>query len=225
MRKLLLLFAAIVSLNMIMPQKASAQHELNDAVVGDITYFLVDYGNDLLFAGVEYFSYDLTGHVVVPETINYIWPDHGNTWQVRAVSPRALNEHHNITSLDLPSGIYSVNDDSFSGSETLNSLIIRAEVPPVVYDKDWQEVSDTDIFNFQRLVNVYVPEGSVQAYKDDSNWGKRPIFPISQYQAIEQTPSPLRGETERGSKLLRDGQLLILRPDGKTYNAQGAEVR
>ena len=135
MRKILLFFAAIVSLHMIMPQKASAQEELNDVVVGDITYYLLDYGNDLRFAGVRYFSYDLTGHVVVPETIDYIWPDHGNTWQVEAVSPRALDEHHNITSLDLPSGISSVNDNSFSESETLNSLIIRAEVPPVVYDK------------------------------------------------------------------------------------------
>ena len=219
MRKILLSIVAIASLNMIMPQKASAQDELNDVVVGDITYYLLDYGNDLRFAGVRYFSYDLTGHVVVPETIDYIWPDHGNTWQVTAVSPRALNEHHNITSLDLPSGISSVNDNSFSESETLNSLIIRAEVPPVVYDKNWQEVSDTDLFNFQ-IVNVYVPDGSVQAYKDDSNWGKRPIFPISQYQAIDNVQS---GKVQ-STKVIKDGVLLIER-NGKTYNAQGAEVR
>ena len=214
MRKFFLFIAAIVSLNMIMPQKASAQEELPDVKVGDITYYLADYGNDLLFAGVAYFSYDLTGHVVVPETIDYIWPDHGNTWQVEAVSPRALNQYHNITSLDLPSGIYSVNDNSFSESETLNSLIIRAELPPVVYDKNWQEVSDTDIFNKQRIVNVYVPDGSVQ------NWGKRPIFPISQYQAIDNVQS---GKVQ-STKVIKDGTLLIER-NGKTYNAQGAEVR
>ena len=211
MRKILLFFAAIVSLHMIMPQKASAQEELNDVVVGDITYYLLDYGNDLRFAGVRYFSYDLTGHVVVPETIDYIWPDHGNTWQVEAVSPRALDEHHNITSLDLPSGISSVNDNSFSESETLNSLIIRAEVPPVVYDKIWQEVSDTDLFNSKRIVNVYVPDG---------NWGKRPIFPISQYQAIDNVQS---GKVQ-STKVIKDGVLLIER-NGRTYNAQGAEVR
>ena len=221
MRKILLFFAAIVSLHMIMPQKASAQEELNDVVVGDITYYLLDYGNDLRFAGVRYFSYDLTGHVVVPETIDYIWPDHGNTWQVTAVSPRALDEHHNITSLDLPSGISSVNDNSFSESETLNSLIIRAEVPPVVYDKNWQEVSDTDLFNSKRIVNVYVPDGSVQAYKDDSNWGKRPIFPISQYQAIDQITND---ELRMTNKVIRNGVLLIER-NGKTYNAMGTEVR
>jgi len=223
MKKFLLLIAAIVSLNMIMPQKASAQEELDNVVVGDITYFLLDYGNDLLFAGVGYFSYDLTGHVVVPETIDYIWPDHGNTWQVRAVSPRALNQYHNITSLDLPSGIYSVNDDSFSESETLNSLIIRAEVPPVVYDKDWQEVSDCYLFNpLKEPVTVYVPEGSVQAYKDDSNWGKATILPLSEYQAIDNTDA---SSTFGGShKFLRNGQLFIEK-NGKTFNAQGAEVR
>ena len=221
MRKILLFFAAIVSLHMIMPQKASAQEELNDVVVGDITYYLLDYGNDLRFAGVRYFSYDLTGHVVVPETIDYIWPDDGNTWQVTAVSPRALDERHNITSLDLPSGISSVNDNSFSESETLNSLIIRAEVPPVVYDKNWQEVSDTDLFNSKRIVNVYVPDGSVQAYKDDSNWGKRPIFPISQYQAIDQITND---ELRMTNKVIRNGVLLIER-NGKTYNAMGTEVR
>jgi hypothetical protein len=219
MKKFLLLFAAIASLNMIMPQKASAQEELNDVKVGDITYFLVDYGNDFLFAGVEDFSNDLTGHVVVPETINYLWPDHGNTWQVRAIG-RVLTNMSKITSLDLPSGIYSVNHNSFSESETLNSLIIRAEVPPVVYDKDYEEVSDTDIFNKQRIVNVYVPEGSVQAYKDDSNWGKRPIFPISQYQAIDNVQS---GKVQ-STKVIKDGVLFIER-NGKTYNAIGTQVK
>ena len=41
---------------------------------------------------------------------------------------------------------------------------------------------------------------------------------------IENTPAPLWGESERGCKFLRDGLLLIER-NGKTYNAQGAEVR
>ena len=43
-------------------------------------------------------------------------------------------------------------------------------------------------------------------------------------EGIENTPSPLRGETERGYKFLKDGQLLIER-NGKTYNALGAEVQ
>ena len=52
----------------------------------------------------------------------------------------------------------------------------------------------------------------------------RPVREPQASEAIENTPSPLRGETERGSKLLRNGQLLIER-NGKTYNAQGAQVQ
>ena len=48
--------------------------------------------------------------------------------------------------------------------------------------------------------------------------------PAGEKQGIENTPSPLWGESERGYKLLRNGQLLINR-NGKTYNATGAEVR
>ena len=218
MKKIYLLFAAIVSLNMIMPQKASAQDELPNVWRGDICYYLQDLQYDA-FAIVSAFSEQLTGHVIVPDTVEYRWGDHPTMWPVIGVSSRILY-NRSITSLDLPATFDNVKDDSFSGSETLNSLIIRAEVPPVVYDKDFKEVSDTDIFNKQRIVNVYVPDGSVQAYKDDSNWGKRPIFPISQYQAIDNVQS---GKVQ-STKVIKDGVLLIER-NGKTYNAQGAEVK
>ncbi|MBQ4395749.1 MAG: hypothetical protein II825_10715 [Paludibacteraceae bacterium] len=220
MRKILLLFAAIVSLNMIMPQKASAQEVLPNVWRGDICYFLEDaqFG---AFAIVSAFSLQLTGHVIVPDTVEYPhWGDHPTMWPVIGVGSRILY-NRSITSLDLPATIDNVKDDTFSESETLNSLIIRAEVPPVVYDKDFNEVSDTDIFNKHVLdIKVYVPDGSVQAYKDDSNWGKRPIFPISQYQAIDNVQS---GKVQ-STKVIKDGVLLIER-NGKTYNAQGAEVR
>ena len=82
------------------------------------------------------------------------------------------------------------------------------------------EISKIGLDEFKRIVNVYVPDGSVQAYKDDSNWGKRPIFPISQYQAIDNVQS---GKVQ-STKVIKDGILYIER-NGKTYNAQGAEVR
>ena len=43
----------------------------------------------------------------------------------------------------------------------------------------------------------------------------------SDKQGVEQTPS---GSPSRGEKVLRDGMLLIER-NGKTYNAQGMEVK
>ena len=51
------------------------------------------------------------------------------------------------------------------------------------------------------------------------------LFEKAKEQGIENTPSPLWGESERGYKFLRDGVLYIVRPDGKTFNAQGTRVR
>lgn len=42
---------------------------------------------------------------------------------------------------------------------------------------------------------------------------------------IENTPAPLWGESERGCKFLRDGNLYIIRPDGKIINAIGVRVK
>lgn len=51
------------------------------------------------------------------------------------------------------------------------------------------------------------------------------LFEKSKGQGIENTPSPSWGESERGCKLLIDGNLYIIRPDGTLYNAQGAKVK
>ena len=51
------------------------------------------------------------------------------------------------------------------------------------------------------------------------------LFEKSKGQGIENTPSPSWGESERGCKLLLDGNLYIIRPDGTLYNAQGAKVK
>ena len=42
---------------------------------------------------------------------------------------------------------------------------------------------------------------------------------------IENTPAPLWGESERGCKFLRDGNLYIIRPDRKIINAIGVRVK
>ena len=44
-------------------------------------------------------------------------------------------------------------------------------------------------------------------------------------EGIENTPSPSWGESERGCKFLRDGNLYIILPDGKIINATGVRVK
>jgi len=90
-----------------------------------------------------------------------------------------------------------------------------------VYNNDWQVVSDTKLFNTMAFKGLYVPNAVVQDYENDSNWGKSKIYPITEFQAIENIATP----TDKARKVMTDGALYIATPDGKTYNAQGAEVK
>ena len=68
---------------------------------------------------------------------------------------------------------------------------------------------------------LYVPQQYYQQYKTEEVWKDFNVQITDRGEAIDQTPS---GSPSRGEKVLRDGLLFIER-NGKTYNAQGAEVR
>ena len=221
MRKFFFLFTAIVSLTMLMPQKASAIESYGTFWVGDIEYYFEVDNNDFHYAALSAFKLDVTGHVVIPETFDFNPGSGTQTWTVTNVA-NAFSAHCNVTSIDLPGTIWSVTDKSFINSTKLKYVIIRANVPPVVYNSDWQEVTDTQLFNTEAFKGVYVPNAVVQDYKNDSNWGKSKIYPITEFQGIE-SPS-LQGRPGEASKVIRDGVLLIEK-NGKTYNALGTELK
>ena len=222
MRKFLLLFAAIVSLNMIMPQKASAIESYGTFCVGDIQYYFEVNNDDFHYAVLTAFKLEVTGHVVIPETFEFNPGSGIQTWTVTDVSANAFGAYCKVTSVDLPGTIWSVTDESFINSTELEYVIIRANVPPVVYNSDWQEITNTQLFNTEAFKGVYVPNAVVQDYKNDSNWGKSEIYPITEFQAIE-SPS-LQGRSGEASKVIRNGMLLIEK-NGKLYNALGTEVK
>lgn len=221
MRKLFLFIAAIASLNMIMPQKASGE-SYGTFWVGDIQYYFEVNNEDFHYAVLTAFKLEVTGHVVIPETFEFNPGSGIQTWTVTSVSANAFGAHCNVTSVDLPGTILSVTDESFINSTKLEYVIIRANVPPVVYNSDWQEITNTQLFNTEAFKGVYVPNAVVQDYKNDSNWGKSEIYPITEFQAIE-SPS-LQGRSGEASKVIRNGMLLIEK-NGKLYNALGTEVK
>lgn len=223
MKKSLLLFVAIISLNLVIPQQASAMEEfITDLWIDGVQYGLhYDADKESGYAIVGSFDFEATGRVVVPESIEYDY-EGMKSFPVTNVSLRVL-ENRAITILDLPATIYSVMDDSFSETNRLERLIIRATMPPVVINEEWQEVSNTFLLNEVEPI-VYVPDESLLAYKEDTNWGLcKYILPISDYQPeekVQTTNTPL----PPADKHLRNGHLLIER-NGKTFNAQGAEVK
>jgi hypothetical protein len=71
-----------------------------------------------------------------------------------------------------------------------------------------------------RTIPVYVPDEVVSAYQAAPVWQEFNVQGKSNAPAaVDNIQSP----TTSNRKLLRDGQLLILR-DGKTYNAMGQKL-
>ena len=94
----------------------------------------------------------------------------------------------------------------------LTSVTCFATTPPQL---DYGVFSGVDI-----SIPLYVPAGSVSAYKSADQWKDfTNILPISQ-QGVEEVLSNQVPST----KILHNGQILILRGE-KTYTLQGQEVK
>jgi hypothetical protein len=113
----------------------------------------------------------------------------------------------------LPSTIQEIGDNGFALCAKLQNIHVEATTPPTIQAKTF--------FDVNRQIPVYVPDNAVEAYKADPYWQEFNIIGKSNApSAVDNISSP-NADT---NKLLRNGQLLILR-DGKTYNVMGAEVK
>ena len=113
----------------------------------------------------------------------------------------------------LPSTIQEIGDNGFALCAKLQKIHVEATTPPTIQAKTF--------FDVNRQIPVYVPDNAVEAYKADPYWQEFNIIGKSNApSAVDNISSP-NADT---NKLLRNGQLLILR-DGKTYTIMGAEIK
>ena len=122
----------------------------------------------------------------------------------------------------LPSTLTLMDHGVFYLCTALTSVTCKATTPPSGGKNYFQDVDLS-------ACKLYVPEGSVEAYKADEQWSGfgDNILPIPDpHTAIDPEVSPLIGETGfrwKGGKVLKDGHLYIEK-DGHLFNAQGARV-
>ena len=117
----------------------------------------------------------------------------------------------------LPSSVQSIGDNCFALCAKLTKITCNAVTPPTIQAKTFYDV--------KRQIPVYVPDEAVSAYEGDTYWQEFDIQGQSEVpQGIDNTPFPSGEGRGEALKLLRDGQIFILRGD-KIYNAQGALVK
>ena len=119
-----------------------------------------------------------------------------------------------LETVEIPSSTAIIEDYVFADCYSLKTVYNLATVPQSINATVFDGVDISKC-------TLYVPQGCKAAYEAAPVWKDFIIKEMAAPEGIDQTPS---GSPSRGEKVLRNGMLLIER-NGKTYNAQGMEVK
>ena len=132
---------------------------------------------------------------------------------VTSIGKAAFFDCSYLKEITLPSTVQTIADNAFGQCQKVAKMTVNATTPPVVEAETFEDID--------RSIPLYVPMGTALQYKEAEYWCE--FFNVIEYNApsaVDNISSP----NANTQKLLRNGQLLILR-DGKTYNTMGAEIR
>ena len=117
----------------------------------------------------------------------------------------------------LPSSVQTIGDNTFALCAKLQKITVNSVTPPSIQAKTF--------FDVKRQIPVYVPDEAVSAYEDDTYWQEFDIQGISNMPTgIDNTPFPSWEGRGKALKILRNGQIFILRGE-KVYTITGQEVK
>ena len=141
----------------------------------------------------------------------------GNAYEVpygveQLVLRAIVNE--NLQLVSLPATLLTMEEFAMP-SKNIHQIKSNASIPPATYANAFNQID--------KFIPVYVPVGAKVRYEAATGWELFSNIIEDASLGIEEptSDSSLKG---RANKVVRDGVLLIER-NGKTYNAQGAEVK
>ena len=136
---------------------------------------------------------------------------------VTSIGSSAFEGCSSLTSITIPKSVTSIGDCAFWGCSSLTTVICEAvEVPELGGSVFWDiPISEA---------TLYVPAESLDDYKAADQWKEfGTILPITEAPSDTENVN-CQLSTINCQKLLRNGQIIILR-DGVEYNAMGAEIQ
>ena len=129
---------------------------------------------------------------------------------VTSIEKSAFEECSSLTSVTIGNSVTRIGNYAFRSCDKLVDVYCYATTPP--------EINENSFSNYNAF--LYVPCESKNAYMEDAVWGNFKYIECISSEGIEDVQS----DEVQGTKVLRDGQVLILR-NGKTYTMQGQEVK
>ena len=114
---------------------------------------------------------DASGSVSIPETVTH----NGVEYKVSEIGEGAFQNNTGLTEVSIPASIISIGENAFAGCTNLKSITINIIVPiniSVVSARGFTRTDDSSVFEGvdKETCILYVPEGSVDAYKAAPGW-------------------------------------------------------
>ncbi|MGN1240724.1 MAG: leucine-rich repeat protein, partial [Paludibacteraceae bacterium] len=120
-----------------------------------------------------------------------------------------------LNELTIPSTMNKIADNGFAGCRKLSTMYVNALVPPTIEAKTFEDVD--------RATPVFVPRGTMELYQADQYWSE--FFNMAEYDAPTGNLNvSTDNDTNALRKVVRDGQVLILRGD-KPYTILGETIQ
>lgn len=134
---------------------------------------------------------------------------------VTSIGDYAFQDCDSLTSITIPKNVTSIGNGAFLSCSSLNAIYCHIATPIQIYPNTFS--------NYRKAI-LFVPCEALEAYKEHRVWSK-----FTDIQCFEDTETAVESTQNQSltsdcQKLLRDGQLLILR-DGVEYTIMGAEIK
>lgn len=136
---------------------------------------------------------------------------------LKAIFDGAFKDCSALTRIVLPKALTTIGKNVFNGNTALKEIYNCVDSPLVVTSN----FSGVDTLN----CILYVPEGSIEAYRRTKIWRDfRNIQPMPE--EIPDAVEMLRNDSlVEPKKIMDNGQLVILLPDGSVYSVSGLKIR
>ncbi|MCI7555446.1 MAG: leucine-rich repeat domain-containing protein, partial [Bacteroidales bacterium] len=129
---------------------------------------------------------------------------------VTSLGESAFRGCSSLTSVTIPNSVTSIGEDAFQACSSIADIYCYATTPPVCDD-------DNTFSGVSKRCYVHVPAGTIPNYQVATGWKYFSKFlEISEETSISETEQ----QNKSSRKIIRDGQVLILR-NGVTYDMMG----